>query len=290
MSIPAGKLSCKNYVDKALRDLPPLPAVVSRLLDLTSKDDTTSTEVEEIISSDQAISAKLLRVVNSSYFGLPRQVSSISQAVVILGFQQVRNLVLSVSALGIFTARTPRAREIQRECWEHAFGAASGAQTIARLKRLEPRDQETVFLGGLLHDVGKLFLFSTFTSNYQMVLADAEKRGKNVVELEKPMFGSDHAEIGQRLAVAWNFPEQLIMLIGRHEGNFDGAPFPMLYCVHAADRLANAVMAQGREWPDGTIDPLVNDWLGFTEDEYADLRSQIEIKLQDASETIGMMG
>ncbi|MBX7131241.1 MAG: HDOD domain-containing protein [Fimbriimonadaceae bacterium] len=289
MSIPAGKLSCKQYVDKALRDLPPLPAVVTRLLDMTGKDDTTSTEVEDVIGADQAISAKLLRVVNSSYFGLPRQVSSISQAVVILGFQQVRNLVLSVSALGIFSARTPRAREIQRECWEHALTAASGAQMIAREKRLDAKDQETVFLGGLLHDVGKLFLFSTFTSNYQLILTESERLHKNIVELERPVFGSDHAEIGQRLAVAWNFPDQLVMLIGRHEGEFAGDPTPMLYCVHAADRLANSVMAGDKDWPDGTIDPTVLAWLGFSDDDFARIRSAIEIKLAESSEAIGML-
>lgn len=290
MSIPAGKLSCKQYVDKALRDLPALPAVVTRLLEVTSRDETTSSEIEELIGSDQAISTKLLRVVNSSYFGLPRQVSSIGQAVVILGFQQVRNLVLSVSALSVFTARTPRAREIQRTCWEHAFGAASAAQEVARLKRLDQRDQETAFLGGLLHDVGKLFLFSTFTANYQVVLANAEKKKQNIAVVERPVFGYDHAEIGQRLALAWNFPEQLVILIGRHEGGFGGEPFPLLYCVHAADRLANAVQAGESDWPDGTIDPAVMAWLGFDGATSEKLKAMMAIKVQEASETIGLLG
>lgn len=290
MSIPAGKLSCKHYVDKALRDLPTLPAVVTRLLSLTSRDETTTSEIEEIISSDQAITTKLLRVVNSSYFGLPRQVSSVNQAVVILGFQQVRNLVLSVSALSIFAARTPRAREIQRECWMHAFGAASGAQTIGRMMRLDQHDQETAFLGGLLHDIGKLFLFSTFTTNYQAVLADAEQRDLNVYEVERRVFGYDHAEIGQRLAQAWSFPETLVILIGRHEGPFAGEPIPLLYCVHAADRLANSVMREGCVWPDGTLSPVVEDWLSFKPEEYERVRTEIADKVQSAVEAIGILG
>lgn len=290
MAVPLGNLSCKQYVEKALRDLPPLPAVVSRLLELTGRDETTSSEVEEVVGADQAISAKLLRVVNSSYFGLPRQVSSIGQAVVILGFQQVRNLVLSVSALGAFTAKSPRAREIQRECWEHAFGSASAAQEIARLKNLDQADQETAFLGGLLHDVGKLFLFSNFAVNYAMIRSEAERKGVNIIELEQPVFGMTHPEIGQRLAVAWNFPEQLILVIGRHEGEFAGEASPLLYCVHAADRLANAVAAGSGDWPDGTIAEPVSEWLALDDDKLDHIKELISLKVAEAGETIGLLG
>lgn len=290
MAVPIGNLSCKQYVEKALRDLPPLPAVVTRLLDITGRDETTSSEVEGVVGADQAISAKLLRVVNSSYFGLPRQVSSISQAVVILGFQQVRNLVLSVSALGVFTARSPRAREIQRECWEHAFGSASAAMEIARLKQLSAHDQETAFLGGLLHDVGKLFLFSNFSVNYSMIRTEAERKGKNIIELEAPLFGMTHPEVGQRLAVAWNFPEQLAIIIGRHEGGFLGEPIPLLYAVHAADRLANAVQAGNSDWPDGTIDPLVMEWLGMDDAELERIKEVIAVKTAESGEMIGLIG
>lgn len=290
MSLAPKLLQSKPYIEKALKDLPTLPAVVTRLLEMTSNDTVTTAELEQMIGADQGIATKLLRVVNSSYFGLPRQVSSIGQAVVILGFQQVRNLVLSVGAMSVFSARTPRAREMQRYCWEHAFGAASCARLIAESKRLDPRDQETVFLGGLLHDVGRLFLLSTMTTMYYQVHEKAKSGEIPLAQLEQDTFGIDHAQLGMQLAVAWNFPEQLALLIGRHEGPFGGEAIPLLYCVHAADRVASAVLYNPEEPPaNSTTDPEVLAWMGFNEQRRTWLHEETVVSVEKVAEFIGLL-
>jgi len=277
-------------IEKALGDLPPLPTVVTKVLQITGNVNGNASELEKYISMDQAMSTKMLRVVNSPYFGLSGQVSSISHAVVILGFNQIRNLVLSVGATQMFTTESPKAQPTYLYLWKHAMATAGAAQAISRLRRLSSKDAELAFIGGLLSNVGGLFLLKYLTVPYlQMFERFASSEGK-LSEWEQHVFEMTHAHVAFELAKAWKLPEDLALIVGRHEDKFAGDPIPSLYCVQAADRLAQMVIKEINE--PGVIknlDPAVAAWLNATPEEVELLKGETKIKLQATDELLGDM-
>lgn len=289
MAYQSTSVIIRDALAKAAHELPPLPNVLMRVLQLT-QDNSSSTvaEIEKLIRSDQAISSKLLRVVNSSYFGLSGQVSSVSQAVMILGYQQVRNLVLSVSMMAQFSSISEEAKDAQSRCWEVAFGTASAAQLIAKKKRFDVRDAELAFVAGLLQNLGSLFMLSAAPQAYLSVLEETENTKAWLFDVENVRLSTNHAEVGKFLMVKWKLPEDLILTVGRHEGPFAGDPIPGLYAVHAGEHLVYHAL-HGERPPAAMlgIDPLVLEWLDWSDEEYAWAMDEVKSKIDQAIDLIG---
>jgi putative nucleotidyltransferase with HDIG domain len=249
--------------------------------------DAAAVQIESLLKTDQALAAKILRVVNSAYYGLSCHVSSLSQAVIILGLPQVRNLVLSVSALSMMKARTPRQRDIQRLFWRHALASSATAQIIAQQKRFSSSDEELVFIGGLLHDIGRLFLFTNFTDTYQEAVRYAEQAAVPVEVAEQRLLGMDHTEIGFELANMWHFPAPLAQVIKMHEGPFTGeTPLPAL-AVHVADRLARE-SGHGETVPQTyDMDPVASRWLNLSDDDLLVLMADADERVRDVFQSLG---
>lgn len=281
----------RDALGRATQELPPLPSVIVRTLQLTENSDaSTISEIEKLIRSDQAVSSKLLRVVNSAYFGLSGQVSSIGQAVVILGYAQVRNLVLSVSMMNQFSAIGPKAKDAQTRLWEHAFGTASAAQLIAKKMKLDAKDQELCFVGGLMSNIGSLFMLAALQRSYLSIWEEAENTQAWLSDVEALRLGTTHAEVGKELLTKWKLPEQLILMMGRQDGPFGGDPVGSLYAVHAGKRIARAAMMGVSDTTDCCgVDPDVANWLGWTPEEYAWALEEVRAKIQLAIDLIGGM-
>jgi len=284
----------RDALAKATNELPPLPNVLVKVLQLTENSDAgTVSEIETLIRSDQAISSKLLRVVNSAYFGLSGQVSSVSQAVVILGYQQVRNLVLSVSMLSGFSTVGAKGKAAQQNMWEVAFGTASAAQIIARKKRLDTKEQEMSFMGGLLQNIGGLFMLSTISRTYISVLEETENSGALLADIEKLRIDCTHAEVGGTLMEKWKLPQELLNVVVYHEDP-SAAPesYGPIYVVHIADRLATAAAKTDGEIDikDLKIDPAALAWLGWSDEELTWAVGEVREKIGLVVELIGGLG
>ncbi len=280
----------QKYIEKSMVDLPSLPSIVMQVLTATEKDTVTTTEIESLISTDVGLTAKLLKVVNSAYFGAPRQVSSVGQAISILGMQQIRNLVLSVGVLNALSSPSPRVIEIQRKFWEHAFGAATCAQLLAKTKKLQAKDQELVFIGALLQDVGRLFLLTLFNQPYMQVLSESEKHKEPVLVTEQRILTTTHPELGGILATQWNFPESLTNLIQFHESPelYQGEPGP-IYCVHVAGRISiNLWEGNEREsmWP---WSEQAQEWFNFDQEDLEELSKATKGFVEQARTLLGVL-
>jgi len=276
--------------DQAFKDLPTLPNVVTRVLQITDSDHASAAEIERAVGSDQAICAKLLRVVNSPYFGLTGQVGDVGQAIVIMGFHQVRNLVLSIGAASAFTAKSPLTRQVQQDLWRHGFTMAAAAEIVGRRQRIDLRDMPGVFVGALLGNVGSLFLLREFPLDYVALSKRATAARVPIHDLEFEHFGVDHAKVGYELASRWRLPAELTLLIGRHEGPFEGQPVPALYAVHAADRVAASLVIAGLRTEDGLgIDPKVEAWLGWSEEDRAWVRQESLVRLEAMSDMMRVL-
>lgn len=274
---------------RGVHDLPSLSDVVTKTLEATERESTSASEIERLVSSDAALSAKILRVVNSAYYGLSGQVSSLNQAVVILGIQQIRNLVLSISALSLLKGRTPQLRRLQHSFWMHSFATAVCAQIIARRKRFSARDAEMVYTAGLLHDIGRLYLFSAVSEEYLAVIAHAAKSERSLDEVEPEMLGVRHDEIGGELAKTWHFPAALTDLIARHEGPFGDEIEHALFAIHGADRLTASRYTKTFGVQTPTMDLEVECWLGFTPEDIEAVLAETESKVDEAAEVYGLI-
>ena len=279
----------QSYIEKAMVDLPSLPTTIIQVVRATEKETVSTHEIEELIATDPAISTKLLKVVNSAYFGMPRQIFSINQAIAILGLHQVRNLVLSIGVLNALSSDSARTESMQREFWERSFGTASCTSLIARAKRLPAKDQELLFVAGLLHDIGVLFLMTQFTTPYMEVLRLSQANQEPLVEVEWRSLHTNHAMLGGLLADRWNFPDDLRNLIANHEEPGDPAFNSASSCLHIADRLVCSLLSGHSA---GFAPPLAQeyvDWLGFNQSEVDELKQGVNEQISYAKELLGIL-
>ena len=159
-----------RIIEDELQDLPPLPAVIVRVMQTINDPNTSAADLNRLISADQALASKVLRLVNSSYYGFPRKISTITNAVVILGFNTVRNLTTSLGVFNAFDAQGQKTALDRDEFWAHSLGVAVAAGVIARRKGIGSKSVEEVFIGGLMHDIGKLFLDQYFPDQYAIAI------------------------------------------------------------------------------------------------------------------------
>jgi len=191
----------KARIMSVMRNLPPLPAATRQLMRVLDGEDASAGDVARVLSSDQALAGKVLKLVNSSFYGLPNEVTTISRAVVVLGFTGVRNLALSFGS--IETLRRLESSIDMSGFWAHALATGAAAQNLALLgaRRIDP---EEAFLAGLMHDIGAYVLAAAVPDIYGPILAD-RRRDRLVAEAEE--IGMTHAQVGQGLLQFWELPE-----------------------------------------------------------------------------------
>ena len=289
MAVRSENFLLQRYIDKAMVDLPAMPGVVMEVVKATEQEDSTTTQIEDLLVADAAITTKLLKVVNSAYFGLPRQVVNINQAIAILGMHQVRNLVLSIGVLNTLTSPSPRIVEVQKKFWQQSFAAASCAEQIAKRKSLQKKDMETIFIGGLLHDVGRLFLFTLFNLPYKEVLKESVAKGEQLTVVERRILGTTHPELGGVLAEKWNFPEMLIDMIRFHDPIPEDVASEAVYCTHIADVIANQIGDDAVTGVVDEFDPRAMAWAGYDENGLQELRDATSKQVELANDMLGVL-
>lgn len=278
----------KQRILRSTKDLPPLPSAVMRVLQETDRPECSALSLEKIVLTDQALTAQLLRVVNSAYYGMSGQISSVSQAIMILGIQQVRNLTLSVAAISTFTPNSVRHRETLAGFWSHSFATAATTQLIRDFKRLPARMAESMFVGGLLHDIGRLFLFVNFTNAYDQVIDRAAREEVSLEDAENALLGLSHARVGAEIATHWKFPKPLIQMIGEHEGPFDENSPTELIVVHIADALNKPYYFTSTGKTTYQIDPYADAWFGVDPSAYNAMRMEISHRVDEMTASYGI--
>jgi putative nucleotidyltransferase with HDIG domain len=197
-------------------ELPTLPVVLPKLLSLMENEKSHTSDIIDTISHDPALTSKVLKVANSAYYGFQREISSLERAVVLLGFNMVRTLALSIGIIRNMPADKPNPYFSWEGLWMHSLAVATVMQELGR--RFGRGDgSEYLFIIGLLHDVGKVVLDQFFSEPFRQALEDSCNQEK--VELhvaERSVFGFDHGEIGAMLLSRWKFPEKITDCIAFH--------------------------------------------------------------------------
>ena len=195
----------KEEVLAKLHQLPSMPAVIQEIMASFKNENLDSSALAEMIARDQGLSAKVLRVANSPFYGLPRTIASIPDAVVVMGFNGVRSLVLSAGFVHAFPA-TPGSRFDREAYWKHSFRVAGYAKALAQSLHQEP---QMAFTAAMFHDIGQLVLDVCISKQFAEVLQQQRTSGLSLAEIEQEQFGFDHAEIGAEMAMHWNFPVEI---------------------------------------------------------------------------------
>jgi putative nucleotidyltransferase with HDIG domain len=194
--------------------IPPLPAIASRILELADNDHTGALELANVVSADQGLTAQLIKASNSSLYGFSRRVTTVREAIVLLGFKQVRQMSVSASIMKNFRQGIPDERFNLDLFWGHSVVVAIVSEAVARATRAaKPED---AFTAGILHDIGRLVLYQELSREFNQSLELVTKSGLPLGEAEVEVTGYSHDMVGRALADMWHFPQPLVDAIGNH--------------------------------------------------------------------------
>ena len=216
--------------------IPSLPEAVSQVLSLVNGPDSSAAQICEVIQKDIGLTAKLLQVANSAYYSFPNRVGSLQLAVSLLGMNEVRNIVLSATVVGMFKSIKGAPFLSFRELWGHSVNCAVAARTIA--SRVVDLDPEEAFVGGLLHDVGMVVLIDRLQDDLKKIVQLAKKEKVPFIEAEQQYWEHTHARIGSLLIRKWKLPPPVVQATEQHHSfSSESASFPLTAVVHLADSL-----------------------------------------------------
>lgn len=225
-----------DYINN-LRLLPPAPRVVPELMKLLNEADVDSSKVVKLISYDPALTANVLRICNSAYFGGATPTTDLQEAVTRLGFRQVYQLVAAATGAKLLVAAHPGYGLDQGELWKHSVAVAVTSQFVAR--KLGENDS-LAFTAGLLHDIGKIVLANALESVYPKLVKETEVNQQSLLDAEKKILGVQHAEVGARLLERWKFAPNMVSSVWfHHTPKGAGRHQKLAACVYMADLIAH---------------------------------------------------
>lgn len=270
---------------EGLGQVPTLPAIAARALEILNQPNASADQAAKLIGQDLALSAKVLRLANSAFYGIPRTIASVDQAIVILGFQTVRSLVMSASVMKIL-GKGGRGTLDRRGVWRHSVACALAARLLARkLGRRMGLDSEALFMAGLLHKIGVMILDSAVQAEYEQVLQEAAKEGaRSLPEIERSVLGTDHGALGGMLCERWGLPEELRTPIACHIQPREAKDHvEQASIIHLASHLAEvggfAAFVGIGQWP---VDTGVLEVLGLTPLDIPELGESLRQELERA--------
>lgn len=229
-----------------IEGLPSAPSIYQEITQELNSPNASLQKVTKIISKDVSMTAKILQLANSAFFGLSQHVNSMDRALAVLGFDTVVALVLTVQ---IFSAHNPLVPGFSiAALWNHSMTTASFAKTIAKVEKQDRVGVEDAFMGGLLHDIGKLVLATNLPEDYRQVMLLASETKGPLWKAEEEVFGTTHAEVGAYLMGLWGIPDAIVEAIAFHHlpSNCPARGFGPLTAVHAGNALAQAKPPGGK--------------------------------------------
>ena len=218
----------------AVDAMPAFPKSVQRILELTRDVNSTPKDLVDVIDKDPVVTVKILKVVNSAYYSLPKQITSIGHAVVYLGFNTIKNLALSIAAIGMLPKDSASGFDVQKYLL-HSLATAGIAKLLA--SRVKNADAMDCFIAGLLHDFGKVVFAQLMPNEFRNALEKSKTEGVSLHAAMQQTIGADHVVVGAMLVEKWRFAPHLIETI-RYQHTADFRDSDMIACVFAANQIS----------------------------------------------------
>ena len=266
-------------------DLPSLPTVAARINAEMNNESLTAKNLGKILSEDSSLVAKILRLSNSAFYGMPKQVASIEKAVMILGFNAVKNLALGVSVYSFF--------EVEEECsinvkglWNHSLATAGASRSLMAKSNKKLADE--AFLFGIIHDIGKVIMINASYSDMERVLTIAAEREICQTEAEQEVFGFTHQKVGAALLREWRFPDPMIFCVLLHQNippevkKIDQNSAQIIQAVCIANQMVKALgLGESTNKKRETIPASMWKMLAIKREDLPDLSQEIKENYSD---------
>jgi len=275
-----------------LGEIPTLPSIATAIMEKTLNDNVNAKQIAKIVEMDQALAAKVLKIANSPFYRRIKEISTIRGAVVLLGLNVLKSIVLSISVINLFNEKSKNALDLFK-FWQHSIACAVCAKAIA--KKIFPASAEDAFVVGLLHDLGKVVSDQILCKNgeYREVLEAMDRGNMDILELEQHIVGIDHAELGKHLMEKWNIPSILCESVSQHhtipsDSVKTSEVARLSAIVHVADMISNHLGLGIVQTQTGFIEPSLLGQLKLSSQDIQDISISLKDSIHSLSENMGI--
>lgn len=271
-------------VEKSLDNIPSLSPTVTKVIAIANDLRSSPRDLLKVISLDPVLTGKVLKLINSAYFGIRTNITSLNRALIMLGVNTIKNLALSTAVLATMEVKEKDIPLDMDEFWTHSLGTAVGAKVLAAMMGVPETQREEYFISGLLHDIGKIPLLRFFPDDFRKNVASAEKHGVNLYEAEELNMSLTHGAIGAELGNRWRLTPSLIFTIEHHHDPMRPSEHKQInQCVFAANNYCkkHVIGASGNKIVEDQMDAVLAD-LHMTEADLEDAFSILKSDIQKA--------
>jgi putative nucleotidyltransferase with HDIG domain len=276
-----------------IRNLPTPPIVFHQIQKVINDPKVSAGQIAKILQEDPAMSVKVLKLTNSAFYGLSREIESVKQAVVIVGLEAIKNLVLSASVLDMFKGKNID-QEFQEKFWRHSLAVGFCARLLARMGRVRGMlDPDSAFSGGLLHDIGKVIMCCFLQREHMQIKRErTTDRTSTTYEIEERMLGYNHAQIGAILAEQWKLPKRITEAVAfHHHPSMAESEEIIPYVIHLANYVAKKTFYDADDqYLVGQIEAGVLDFVQLTDQDLEQLSESLRQEYLKAETFMQMVG
>ncbi len=245
-----------EMVDK----IPAFPHSVHQVLALTASADCAPKELVSVIECDPILTLKVLKLVNSAFFGLSKEIDSVNRAVIYVGINTIKNLAISVATAGALPTSNKAGLDMN-QFWNHSLSVGVIAKQLASNRDVKGSDVSSYFVAGLLHDIGKILFAYFFPMEYKDALTESYESGTPIYVAEKKLLTLNHCDVGAILAKEWHLPQELFCGMERHhQTQFSDADDIISMAIFAADQISHQI--QQKDFKAQALPEVVEKWLG----------------------------
>lgn len=271
----------KRYIAK----IPALPVTVTKILEICNNPNTSPIDLNRVISVDPVLMGRVLKLINSAYYGLSSQVTSLARAIIMLGINTVKNLALSTAVMESLSPRADSQALNMQGFWRHSLCVGVTSKLIAKARKVDSKELEEYFIAGLLHDMGKIPLNNTLTDLYVQALTTSDLQRTSLYQAEKSVIGYDHREIGTLIGEMWKLGGGILDTIQHHHtlSEYAGPYKDIVYTVGVANYYAgvNEIGFAGNRYPDPIQDSVLQE-LGINWDLLEEIAQDVVREIEKA--------
>ena len=274
-----------NEILSEVKSFPTMPGAGAKMLSLLEEPDATVSEIEEILRYDPGLTANVLKLANSAYFGMPSKIGSLKQAVIMLGFKRLIQIVFATCVSAVMDRSVPGYDLPAGDLWRHSLAVSIAAEALVKDKKIS--GAEDVFTPALLHDVGKLVL-GAFVGEELEAIESIAAKGVPFVVAENMILGTDHAEIGAQILAQWNLPSDVINAVRwHHDADSPEASDTQMDVVYLSNLLCQVDVSSGQAGAQSIeLSPAVIDRLGIKLSQFETISEKVSRWVDELSDAL----
>jgi len=271
---------------KGLVELSSLPFIYIKINDAVKNPRSSIKDISDIISGDPNLTTRLLRLVNSAFYGFPSKVETVSRALLMVGTQQMRDLALATSVMSLFKGIPGRLVSME-SLWRHSVACGLAAGMLATVRQSEA-NVERFFTAGIIHDIGRLVIYKKIPETAQEMILRCRASKEPLYLIEKEVLGFDHSDLGRMLAQSWNLPPSLAEVLAYHHFPQEAKQYPIETCVvHIADYIAHGMqLGNSGEHYLPPLDEKVWELSGIPESVLSSISDQLRPEFEDLVQSL----